>query len=236
MELLAIPRLLWRFRLLVLVGFVASLGAAYAVGPSPVPGHGYATTRVMFDLAKSQLVTDAPPAATTLPWRASVAGMLLGSDDDRARLAHAVGVPQSQLVVNNLELSAPFVPASLPQAAAQAANAVSAPYSVITYTDDETPIVSISVSAPDRAAAARLALAAVQALQLGVPTHDTAELLAMRVQPVSAIDAIEIPPGHGRKTMAAIGVVLFALWCGAIVFVPTLRNAVRTLKSAPAPA
>jgi hypothetical protein len=224
MGLAAVLRLLWDRRIVVIVGAVLAIAVALALGASPTPAGGIAKTRVVVDTPRSQLVYDAPHGVDTLYWRATLLAMELGTDAARQQMAAEMHVPASQIATTELELTAPSTPASLPNAAVQAASVTSAPYVVKVNTDDVLPVISIDTSAPDRAGAARLAQAAVHALQTGTPSTDSAEVQGLSVEQVSPIVPREIAGQSGRTKMAAIGVLLFGMWCLGVALFPSTRG------------
>jgi hypothetical protein len=226
-EVVAVLRLLWRRKLLVLVGAVLAVGVAYKFGMSPTPPSGFATTQVLLDTTRSQLVDDAAEGTDSLPWRATLAAQMLGSDANRRSIATATGIPLTSLDVTDFELTIPTIPASLPKAAVQGAYASSAPYSVLAHTDNTVPLITVSGSAPDRAAAIRLTEAAVKTLQASVKTTQSKDLLGLDVQTTSPIDSVEIPAGTGRKKMVVFAMVLFLMWVAALTLVPAILSAIR---------
>ncbi len=234
MELVGVLRQLWARRVFVAAGLILAVAAALLIGGSPVASSGLAKTRVVLDTPRSQLVTDDPSGAGTLPWRAQMLTALIATDPVRTRIASEMGIPADRLAVTDLELTAPVVPASLPVSASQAAAAPTEPYVVRVYTDDVLPIVSIETSAPGSAAAARLAQATVHALQAGASPQDTAELQGMTVRQTGPLHVREIAGGSGRKKMLVIAVVLFGLWCACLLLGPLVSRAMRTLRETPA--
>lgn len=230
MELVLVLRLLWRRRLLLLAGLIAACGAAFALGASPTPSRGYAQTTVVFDTPQSQLVEGAPSGAETLPWRASVATVVLGTEDSRQRLAQEIGVTPDQLAVTDLDLTAPYTPASLPTAAMQSANVTPEPYTLTLKADGSLPLISISTSAPDAQHAARLVVAAIHAMQAAAPRVDTKTQQAFTISQASSVDAVQVPGGKGRKRMVMVVVGLFGMWCTALVLVPLVAGTLRTLQ------
>jgi hypothetical protein len=224
MELAVVVRLLWRRRLACAVGAVFAIAVALVLGASPSPALGTAKTRVIVDTPQSQLVTDAPHGVDTLYWRATLLGMLLGTDRARQQMAAEMHVPASQIATLDVELGTPSVPASLPNAAVQAAGVTTQPYVVQVQTDDVLPVVSIDTAAPNRAAAARLATAAVHALQTGSSPRDTNMDQGLSIRQVSLVQAKAIPGGSGHAKMAAIAVILFCVWCLALALAPARRQ------------
>lgn len=228
MEFIAVVRILWRRRRMVVVGLFVACLLAVVGARSAVPATGAAEAGVVVDTTRSQLVSDAPKGADTLWWRATLLAMLLGSESERQRMAQESGIPGNHLIVNDVELMAPTIPASLPSAATTAANATAADYTLTVKTDNVLPIISIAVSAPDKAAAGRLAAAAVHALQADGQPGDTEELQGLSIEPVGPVKAKVIPGGSGHMKMAMAAAFLFCLWCAGLLAGPLLRGARRT--------
>lgn len=230
MELILVFRNLWRRRLLVLAGAVLAVAAGYALGPSPTPPRGWAAARAMLDTDHSQLVSPAPELAETLPWRATLAATLLGTDASRSRIASELGIPADQLTVTDLELTTPVIGASLPKAAIKSSFSTAKPYGLTLHTDDIVPLISIAADAPDRRSAERLATAAMNVLKANTETPSNEELLGVRVSTATPVDSVEIPAGKGRKRMVAAAVVLFGMWIAALALIPALLGAARTIR------
>jgi hypothetical protein len=236
MEVLAVLRVLWGRRLLVLLGGVLSVVIGVGLGASPVPDRGLASTRVAVDTPRSQLVTDAPLGADSLPWRATLLATGLAAPSERKEMARAAGIATHDLAIVELELAAPPVPASLPRAAVRAAAVTTEPYVLAVRTDGVLPVVEIETHAPDRKRAARLAEAAVLALQSGASPQDTPERQGLNIERITPIETHVMAGGSGRAKMAAMAGVLFCLWCASFTLVPVLRSAWRTVVLARAPA
>ena len=227
MEVVVALRLLWRRRLRVVLGAVLALAIGLGLGRSPLPSSGLATTHVVVDTARSDLVTDAPLGAETLGWRATLLAMLLGTDSARRQIAHELGITPSLIAVSDLELTAPAAPASLPTAAIQSATTTPEPYVLTVHTDDVLPIVWIQATAPDSAGAARLAGAAVHALRADVSPQQTARTQGLRIVQVSSVDAHEIPGGAGLSKAAVMAAAVFVIWCLALMIGPALGGSRR---------
>ena len=227
MELIAVARVLWSRRLLVLLGAVLAVGAAVALGPDPTPPRGAAATRVLLDTSRSQLAADVPFGAETLPWRATLAAQAIGTNANRQSIAAGAGIPPHSFDITMLELTQPTIPASLPQAAVKGAYSSAKPFALDLYTDGIVPIISINSTAPDRAAAARLAEATVKALQAYTSAPANSERLALEIRTVMPTESIAIPGGRGRKKMAAMAIVLFCLWVAGVTLTPLMLAAGR---------
>jgi hypothetical protein len=227
-EVVFVLRLLWRRRLLVVLGLVVAVGLALKSGAGPATSGGTAEVRVVVDSPQSQLVTGDPRGADSLYWRATMLALLLGRDDHRRKLASATGVARDQVAVTDVVLTAPPVPASLPMSAATSANLASEPYTLTVSVDNELPIISLDASAPDRAGAVRLVQAAVRALQSGASPAYTPRLEGLSVQPVGAVVGRTIGGGPGHRKLAISVVALLLLWCTALVTGPLVRGMRRT--------
>jgi uncharacterized protein involved in exopolysaccharide biosynthesis len=226
-ELIAVFRLLWRRRRLVVLGAILAVGAAFVLGPSPTPPRGFAATRVLLDTSRSQLAADAPFGADTLAWRATLSAQMLGTEDNRRTIAAAAGISPANLDITDLELTIPTIPASLPKAAVQGAYSSAKPFALDLHRDDIVPIISISGSAPDRASAVRLVEATVAALESYTSVPANAERLALELRTVAPIDSVAIPGGQGRKRMAAIAMVLVCMWIAGVALMPMALGGLR---------
>lgn len=236
MELTMLLRVLWRRRLLVGAGAVVAVVVALTMVRSTTQASGLAKTGVVIDTPSSQLVSESPTNASTLPWRATVLGMLLGTAGEHEQIAREVGIPAQQLAVVDTELVAPTIPASLPKAAAEVAAPTTEPYVLTVHTDTSLPIVWIEAAAPAPRAAARLADAAVHALQAGASPHSSRELQGLSIQPVGAVHVRAIPGAPGRKKLLAMALLVFVLWIVGLSIGPLLRGIVATLRADRAPA
>jgi hypothetical protein len=230
MEIVTVLRIYWRRRKALGVGALVALLSALALGHSSVAPSGVAEVRVVFDTPQSQLVADDPRGADSLPWRATLAAMVLGTGPSRQVMAVDAEIPVDEIAVTDVELTVPSVPASLPRAAVEAAITTTQPYVVTVHTDDDLPVVSIATSAPTRTGAARLAQAAIHALQSGVSPVTTEELQGLSVQEVGPVEARQLPGGRGRKKAAVMAMGIFVLWCMALFLRPGLAGVTRTLR------
>jgi hypothetical protein len=213
-------RALWRRRALVVLGAVLALALTFkAISGTDGPG-AIATTSVMVDTPRHQLVDRSSAGVETLGWRASVLAELLGTEPAKRRIAGDVPISTGMLSVVAPELNLPPIPASLPDAASKVAASSLAPYVVTTRTDGVLPLIEIRAEAPDADQAARLAGAAVSELEAGAvlgPRPDSPRFGVDRVAEISARAA----PGDPQVIRAlAFGGTLFCLWCAAIIVLP----------------
>jgi hypothetical protein len=232
MELVPLLRVLWRRRLVVGLGALLAIGIGVIVGPAaPVHG-GAATTRVVLDTPSSQIVFRDPRGADTLTWRAALLTDLMATEETRAGIARAVGVPESRLVIVVPALTAPSDPTTLPIAATEAAALRPEPYVVAFRYDTTLPVISIETHAPNRGAAARLAEAATRALQAGSSPNTTDVTQGFVVDSVAPIQARATV--SGSRPVKALGLAVFFLgfWCAGVAVVPRV---VRILRGAGRP-
>ena len=120
MEILRVVRLLWRRRVALALGLLSAAALTLVGGRTEPTSSGVASTRVVLDTPKSQLVDSAPAGATSLGWRASLLAHLVASDGAQRQVAVRLGVPVDQLAVVDPLLAVPAVPASLPKNVADA--------------------------------------------------------------------------------------------------------------------
>jgi hypothetical protein len=235
MEIVSLLQTLWRRRYLAAAGVVVAIALAALTMSRPAASSGVATTRVSLDTPESQLVTNATKGMESLPWRATMFASLLGDDAARTRIAQEMDLRQDQLDVVDQELTFPQVPASLPKTAALAGNGGAEPYRLTTHTDDVLPLIEITAEAPDRASAARLAQAAVHALEANVSPIDTPSLQGLDVEQVSRVRAKTVEGASGKKMALMVAMGLIVFWWGALTLIPAIRAAWRNV-TAQAPA
>lgn len=234
MELVNILGVLLRHRLLVgagaCLGALIGLFALYSVSLSP-PGLvsrqqtlGVAATRVLVDAPHSVSVNAESEQADTLAIRAILLADLMSADRARAAIARAAGVPVRDLVVSGPAVGPPPAVTPLAGRAAVAAVTTSQPFALRLSTDGRLPIIWIDASAPDAARAQLLADAAAATL---------AEVASDRALPFpSGVVTEQLEPARSapivsgpRKSFALVAaVVVFTLWCSALVLASSLRR------------
>jgi hypothetical protein len=234
MELLPILRLIWRRRLLLGAGLVASVALALGIGGPPASSSALAWTRVNLDTPESQLVDASPRGADTLPWRASFLSHLMATDATQRRLAERLDVRPEDVVVVDPALELPIVPASVPTAASEAAKITAAPYVLtLTLPTLSLPTIAVQAAAPDRAGAKRLAAAAVDILESQSSMSDagyaskilTGGGVALKrqqfvVQQVAPIRAKPVTERVLSPKQVGGPLVLLALWTAAALLLP----------------
>ena len=250
MEPLARLRQLRRRRgVLLAVGAVAALALGFVLASKP-SSSALALTRVVLDTPTSQVIEDAPFGADTLPQRASLLAHLMASKPIRRQLAGQLEVPADQLAVVDPALSTPQVPASLPEAAAEAVALAGSPYVLTTYLSDESlPIITVRAQGPDAERAAQLAVAAVGALRAQAPrpkeapdvSFAEAEFEAAQTVPralqgfvvdeVSPVRVKAIDNGPDPIKVVGLSMLAFGLWCACVTLGPGLARGAAVMRS-----
>ncbi len=217
---------LWRRRVLVGLGALLALGLTLKV-ISGAGGEGaIATTSVLVDTPKHQLVDQGSAGVETLGWRAAVLAELLGTESSKRRIARAVPIPARMLSVVDPELNIPTIEASLPQVASEAAASSLAPYVLTTRTDGILPLIEIRAEAPDSDEATRLAGGAVAELEAGAVLGPRPDSPRFVVTPVASISARATSGDPQVLRALALGGTVFCLWCAAIILVPACARLV----------
>jgi hypothetical protein len=230
-ELLAILQILWRRRLSVAVGVVATVGLFLAIGTKPAPRSGLAWTRVVLDTQHSEIIHPDPIGADTLLWRVQMLADLLTNEHSIADIAQSAGIAPEQLAVTEpikdttAELGTP-----LPQRALEASAAsILAPYVVTVEYGTSLPVISVRAVAPTRVQATRLAQAAIgiverEGNQAGTAPRDpeATALQGLRTDVVSPLRSRDVLGSRGRAKKILACLLLLGLWCSVLAFAPPL--------------
>jgi hypothetical protein len=236
MELVNILGVLARHRRLVGAG--ACLGALigilslYGISLSP-PGlvsrdqiAGTAVARVLVDAPHSVSVNAESEQADTLAMRAILLADLMSADPSRAAIARAAGIPARDLLVTGPAVGPPPAMSPLAGRAAVAAATTSQTSSLRLSSDGELPIIWIDAAAPDALRARRLVDAAATTLAAVAASRGAPRpsgVVVERLGPTGAAPVVRGP----RKAFALIAaVVVFSLWCSALVLASSLRRRV----------
>jgi hypothetical protein len=233
MELVNILGVLVRHRLLVGAG--ACLGALiglltlYGVSLSP-PGlvsrdqiGSTAVARVLVDAPRSVSVNAESEQAGTLAMRAMLLADLMSADPSRAAIARAAGVPARDLLVTGPAVGPPPAMTPLAGLAGVAAANTSRTSSLRLSSDGQLPIIWIDAVAPDPVRAKRLVDAAATTLAAVAASRGAPRpsgVVVKRLGPTGAAPVVRGP----RKAFALVAaVVVFSLWCSALVLASSLR-------------
>ena len=191
MDLLSVWRQLLRARLwlgpVLLVAAVAA-GAVLGLPPlgsaAPAPT-GAARARALVDMPFT-LVADLRARTDTIGAQAALLSDLLATDEGRAVVARGSGVPERELIVLRPAATNPTKVSPLADDASVVASTPSA-YTLTVETSTTLPIVTFGVTAPDRARAARVAAAAVTALQRLAAERAAGPPRALRVRSLEPV-------------------------------------------------
>jgi hypothetical protein len=244
---LPVIRRLRRRPLIVAIGGAVALALGLVAATASPSSSVVASTRVALDTPSSQVIEASPFGADSLPWRASLLAHLTAREASVKRIAREAGIEPARLAVSDPALGVPKAPASLPNAAAEAAIAAGqAPYLVTVYLADPLlPIISIDAQAPDHEQARRLAAAMAGELKAQAPSPDEVpdvppsvaasqaaatvpkSLQGFVVEAIEPIRAKELEAGRGPVKALALSVVVFGLWCACVALGPTIIRSAR---------
>jgi hypothetical protein len=245
MEIVSILRVLRRHRILVALGVALTaflvLTMSYRVSflrpslASKQQTSGLASARVIL-AARTQPAFDLESQITdTLGTRAALLSDLLSSDNVRARIARGAGLQPSQLAVLTPVWGPPAIDVALPVSATEAAGLTYEPYVLSVTSEGKIPIISLTTTGPDALRAAKVANAGVAAVT---------ELIASKsfgrpdivVEPLGPARARTLVTGPKKAIAIGAALVVFAVWCTAIVFLSWFtarRRRQRRMKPAP---
>jgi hypothetical protein len=236
-ELVAFLKVLWRFRIAVVVGAVVAIAAGLWVAKGATSRIGVASMRVILDTPQSLTVDVNPPGMDTLfDWRSHLLADLMSTSTSREQIAGEMGIPIDSLVVTAPYLSQPAASFPLPLAGLDAAAVAPEPYGLAIQSVDLPPIIEIDSRAPDRQRAAQLAGAAANALKAAAAVKavpgKTQEFVVNSAGPPQAWEVVD---GPGRLKPALAGAFVFGLWCAGIAFAAAFARVRRGRPGAPAP-
>jgi hypothetical protein len=209
-------RTLWRRRALVALGALLAVALTIKAIGGAAGGGTIATTDVLLDTPRHQLLDKASGGVATLGWRATVLAELVGTESAKRQIAPAVPVAPEMLSVVAPELNLPTVLASLPKAASEAAASARGDYVLTTRTDAVLPLIKIRAQAPDRGQATRLAGAAVSYIEARVALDGRPESPRFEVARVGPIQTRAMPVDPKLARAFAVSVIFFCFWCSGI--------------------
>jgi capsular polysaccharide biosynthesis protein len=243
MELVAVLRVLWRHRVLVivaaLIAVIAGASLAYRVGVPPESrqysvGLGEATALV--DTPSSQVVDlggETGPDIRTLSGRATLLASLMTSSPIKDEIAKRAGADPEKLIAIPPPSDVGITDASA-AAALKNPEAIMLKARVPTLESGEIPIIAIETQAPDAALAAKLADESIAALkdqlQSVAGADDVPDARRVVVTALGPARANTVTRGP-KPTLAIVAALfVFGLGCLAIVGVGALVNLWREAK------
>ncbi len=233
MEIISILRHLAAHRVLLAAGLllatVAALSIAYQISLFPPGVYSRMTTgetksaRVLIDAPDDPSYDVESTIAETLGMRATLLSDLLSTGSESARIARAAGVDPDELVVLGPSAGAPPLALTLAVRAAEAARSAPAPYKLIIEASERTGIIKLTAGGADPARTAAVVEAATSSLRR-ITTGSADGPSSLRVVPLGPIATTRVVDDGRRPLGIAAGIILFGLWCGAIVVVSGLRR------------
>lgn len=217
MGFVALLRVLWRRRIAVLVGLLLAIavGVLGIEMKGPPTATTSSTSRVLINTPRSLVATAKAPGGLTIYPRARVIADLMATEGAEAEVAHRAGLEPSEVAVLGPGAAAP--PLVITAIAEQASEVVRpvAPYLVSVEVTPGLPILSITATGPDLRTAVALGEAAVATLPAvahAAPGGGDSVTVETLGEPNIATKI-----SGGRKTIAAAALLLFGVWCLAVV-------------------
>ena len=216
-------------RRVVAVGGVAAIALGVLVGMAQQPSYSsVATTRVVLDTHKSQLVDAAPDGADSLQWRAALLADVMMGRSMKSAIARGAGIDEENLKVIEPLMAIAELETPLAQHALEAAGAPE-PYVVTFEADPDLPFLAIYAAAPDRGSAVRLARAATRAAESADVAHSGKTLQGFVIEQAASIRVVETVSGGKRIIGAAAFLFVFGAWCAAVALLPGIMTGARRL-------
>jgi capsular polysaccharide biosynthesis protein len=238
-EIVTILRTLWHRRVLVclvaLVAIVIGWMLAFTASFPPKSRSytvGMATTRILVDTPRSQVVAVNPRGSETLGARASVLANLMVEGEVKAAIARRAGLRPSRL------RAATGSGGGEPDKGAEEESTTEAPLgpksyalktNVVTSSDlVDLPIIQVQTQAPDAKRAMELANAAVAGLSDHLDSKAADEQVddrrRLRVRGFGGGQASEVKRGPGGMVAVGAGIFVFLMGCAAILIVSALTR------------
>lgn len=227
-ESVTIIRALWRRRIEVcLVALLAMIvGWALAYGMSFPPESrtykvGVATTSILVDTPKSQVVEIDPKGSDTLASRANVLVNLMVDGEIKDAIARRVGLPPKQLIASSQSPgnAAPATPLNATSHALMTSVALTSDMA-------ELPIIRVETQAPNVQQAIKLGNAAVAGLgdYLNAKAADetVSDTRRLRVRALGTAQGHDSTRGPGRMMALAAAAVVFLAGCAIILAMSAL--------------
>jgi hypothetical protein len=233
-------RLLWSRRILVALGAVLAVCAMALVFVGPVAPRGgssvvgVASERWLIDTPDSQLVYANPKAANTLAMRATLLADLLASDKVKAQIVRGAGLKPDQVeILGPSQHIEPVTETPLVTQALVAAAAPKAPYRLSIYSDGSTPLIAADAQAADAKSARALVESARKALEGMLPQHSGGSRSGVVLEQLAAPEPKEMAThSRARLIMFAAALLVFPLWCAALIMGSGLAERLRASRQA----
>lgn len=230
MASVTILRALWHRRILVGAALVLAIAAGWVLAfrPSFPPQTrsyhvGVATTSLLVDTPKSQVVEVAPEGSEMLGSRANVLANLMVDGEVKDGIARRIGLPPKKLIATALTADGSAVPPKLN------ADSYAFTATVVTTSDmSEVPIIRVETQAPDVDRSIKLANAVIGGLTDYLNSKATTETVSdqrrLRVTGLGSAQAHLAARGPGLMIGAAATIFLFVGGCVAILSVSAVAR------------
>jgi hypothetical protein len=236
MEVVAMLRVLWRYRLLVVVAALLAafvgLSVAYRIGfPPKLQSRQYqvgvGSVTALVDTPSSQIVDLGPDTGAdiaTLAARASLLASLMTSSPIKDEIASRAGVAPDQLIAVS-PAGPPGASASAgPQGAPQNLTdpkAIILTAKIPNLESGDVPIIAVTTQAPDAAAAGRLANESIAVLQAHLKTvagiDRVPDARRVVVRQLGQARSTTVARGPAKVMAIVAGFVVFIFGCVAIL-------------------
>jgi capsular polysaccharide biosynthesis protein len=242
MELVAMLRVLWRHRMLVvvaaLIAVLVGLAVAYRIGMPPKLASrqytvGVASLTALVDTPSSQVVDLGGKTGAdigTLSARASLLANLMTSSPIKDEIASRAGVAPDQLIA----VSPAAAPGAQGAGASGPPDKTNDPKAKILTTkipnleSGEIPIIAVTTQAPDADTAARLANESVAVLQAHLKTvagiDNVPDARRVVVRQLGQARSATVSRGPARLMAVGAAIVVFGFGCLAILGIFALVN------------
>lgn len=238
MSTVSILRRLWRHRILVAVALVLAILAGTAVVYQLPSLHsrkydvGIVTAHILVDTPNSQIVQVSPRGTATLGEQTLLLASLMVDGTIKSAIAQKAGLPPSRLVGVNAAVTEPGAsgPAPIVPPSGRKANVITT--QVMTDSaGNNLPIIALQAQAPTSGAAEKLANATLSALRDYLSSRAAAERVSqtnrLQVGELGLNQATTQAMGPSNSLAVIVFVLVFAVECGLIIGIPSLRRAWR---------
>jgi len=233
MELIAAARILRRQWILVAVGLAAAILLAVTMLRAAHSRElAEASQGVLLSTPDATVLNLTSDIADTMPDRATLLADLMMGDSARAQVARAADVAPAELAIRGPAMGITQVATALP-VAAEALSAPVAAYAVDVATQDPTagsgvPLISVTVTGANPVLAARIASATATVMKRLTQGKARSPGVIAHLLGSPSVQTVSAPTAKRRTILpVAASILLFCLWCSAIVVASGIRRGMR---------
>lgn len=231
MELVAVLRILARHRLAVFAGLIAAVVAAGGMYKltNKTTVVAYASGSVLLATPGSTASAANPQTAYILPDQSALLADLMSTANARLDIARAARIPVAELGVRVPAMGVTQVDTPLPGAAEQTSFPAATYLANVTIqspaTSDGSPMIRVDVRGPNVAITDRIVDAARKEMERVATTKQSTSFV---VEPLGSPTGTAYGHGARKSTPVALGIILFGLWCCAVVVINSFGKHWRT--------